>query len=46
MNQQERLEKLKNYANFSKSGNDSFQTKKDGITITIHRNGTIQYQGK
>lgn len=46
MIQQEKLEKLKDYANFSKSGNDSFQAKKDGIAITIHRNGNIQFQGK
>lgn len=45
MTQQEKLEKLKNYVDFKESGNSSYQAKKDGVTITIHSNGKIQYQG-
>lgn len=45
MTQQEKLEKKKDYANFKESGNNSYQAKKDGVTITIHSNGNIQYQG-
>lgn len=44
--QQEILEKLKNYTNFSQSGNNSYKAKKDNATITIHTNGNVQVQGK
>lgn len=44
--QQEILEKLKNYANFSQGGNNSYRAKKDNATITIHTNGNVQVQGK
>jgi len=44
--QQTILEKLKNYATFKESGNGSFQAKKDGVTITIHTNAKVQFQGK
>lgn len=46
MSQQEILEKLKNYANFSQGGNNSYKAKKDNATITIHTNGNVQVQGK
>ncbi|TLD85062.1 hypothetical protein LS70_000450 [Helicobacter sp. MIT 11-5569] len=46
MNQQDALEKLKNYAKFSKGGNNSLLAKKDGVTITIHTTGKVQVQGK
>lgn len=45
MTQQEILDKLKDYVVFKESGNSSYQAKKDGVTITIHSNGNIQYQG-
>ena len=44
--QQEILKKLKNYAIFSRSGNNSYRTKKDNATITIHTNGNVQVQGQ
>lgn len=45
MNQKDKLDKLKNYADFSMCGNGSYKAKRHGITITIHTNGNIQYQG-
>ncbi|MBX7490002.1 DUF3378 domain-containing protein [Helicobacter turcicus] len=46
MSQQQVLEKLKKYADFSQGGNGSYKAKKDDATITIHTNGKVQIQGK
>lgn len=46
MKQQESLNKLKDYAKFNPGGNNSYVAKKDGVTITIHTTGKVQFQGK
>lgn len=43
--QEELFNKLKAHFDFTKGGNGSYRAKKDNVTITIHTNGKIQFQG-